>query len=30
VTREPDEIRESAKSYRVIMDDCPGRINRKF
>jgi len=27
VTREPDEIRESAKGYREIMDDHPSRIN---
>jgi hypothetical protein len=27
VTRETDEIRESAKGYREIMDDRPSRVN---
>jgi hypothetical protein len=29
MTREADEIRESAKGYREIMDDPPSRINGK-
>jgi hypothetical protein len=30
MTREPDQIRESAKGYREIMDHRPGGINGNF